>query len=204
MSLDDYLDDESAIDVIDTKLVKMHKRIGDFWQKKTGRSASSLRRGIYGLAALAGGGSPLLGDGGVFYLTGAIAPLFAYYAITGKKCWKHYPKPNEIPELKRLGSRLPKYVNATVFYIGAVNVAIGTGLSIYHLCKGNGDQLQISLAALAQGLSVLSFASGNYLHQTDFDKPPPRKKRKSILQRIREGLQYLAPKPAYGLMPAGI
>lgn len=195
MSLEDRFNpnDGSFIDFVDNAMVGLHKKIGDFWQNKTHKSADKLKGNLYGFS---GAALSVYGVMSPSYFVLLCALSSTLYAFNGNGMFSKTPLESELKmESVNLPKKTIKYANALTYFAGLSVILAKSTLIIGEAISGNQDLIKESLLDVNFGLGALSVAAANYIHQTNFDPPPKKSKKKPVLERIRDKLEEFMPQP---------
>jgi len=193
MSLDDKFNpnDGSLIDRIDNAMIGFHKKLGNFWQNKTHKSVDGLKRGLYGSSAITLIAHSIVGPNYIMLIP-ALSNGMA--AVTSRE---NCPKTSLDSEIQSEAIGLPKkffkYTHAILYGLGAISTLTRATEIIAGAISGDYGLIKEGLDNIGYGIGVLSWITANYLHQTDFNPPPPKPKKKPILERIKIG--KLLPQP---------
>lgn len=191
MSLEDRFNpnDGGIIDTIDNSMVKYHKKLGDFWQNKTHMSSNTLKRILYGVAAISAFSTldPItVCAAGVSNVTDAITG-----GGFGPK-----PKSGLDLEIQAEANGLPHK------FFKLINLGL-YGWAFYDLAMGLMGNPDSNMEKYQYTFLFSSWAAANYLHRASFEPPPPRPKRKPIRERINDYIGGLAPQPIPVPVPMG-
>ena len=202
MSLDDMFNrnDGSMLDNLDSALINLHKKIGDFYQNKTHKSESSLRKILHGTSAASLLEYSIIDES---YLMLWPALMNAVYSVTGYSGSKGNLETEVQSEFIGLTKKTLKVLNMVVYGLGISSTAaylslIGTGLAI-----DNPKILEQGINNLGYGMGVLSWMTAHYINKSNFEPPPPKPKRKPVLERVKDKIVQIKEK-AEGLIPHGI
>ncbi|MBI5398892.1 hypothetical protein HZB03_05500 [Candidatus Woesearchaeota archaeon] len=194
MSLDDRFNpnDGSVIDTLDSALFEFNKKIATKWQDKTYRSKADLERVLYfGSAATLGG-----------YMTNTMSFIMAIpaasMALRGAVETLR-PKSAKHEEIQTEAIGLPrktwKYLNVICYGLGVVQTLVGVGHLVAGAVSGNNQLYVNSISHLTLGLGILGWVSADYMAKSDIGTPPPKPKKKPVLERIKEKVGGLLPQP---------
>lgn len=200
MSLDDKFNphDGSLIDTLDTALFEFNKRIATVWQDKTYRSKADLERVLYlGSAATLGG-----------YAANTMNPLvvilaagMAWNGVVGV-ARPHSALYEEIAnEACGLPRKTTKYAVVITYGLGVANILFGAGYVVAGAMHGGNELYMDSINSFTTGLGVLGYLSADYMAKSDIGNPPPKLKKKPILERMKEKIEELLPSPIPELAP---
>lgn len=202
MSLEDQFNrnDGSWIDRADTAMINFYKKIGEIWQDKTHQSADVLKRGVYGCSAVSVAVYSVSAP--IHYMMMPMALLAGIPAALGGGLGPQSPLEGEI-KFKAYGlpAKSWKYLNLCGYGISLFNASIGSLEISLGIKMGDYETVKKGMITLAQGLGLFALTSGNYLHQSSFNPPPPRPKKKPVWERIKEELQAIMPQPASQPIP---
>lgn len=195
MSLDDKFNpnDGSLIDRVDNVMIGFNKRIGNIWQNKTHKSVDSLKKGLYGTSAITLAMHCAMSSSYIMMLPSLGNATLA--VIGGGAC----PKTSLESEIQFEAIGLPaksgKYMNIILYGLGAISTLATTTQMVVGAISGNQDLMISGLEGISYGLGVLSWATANYLHQTNFDSPPSKRKKKTVLEKMKEKVGGFLPEP---------
>ena len=191
MSLDDQLEpnDGGFIDFVDSSILNSHRKLGNYWQEKTGASKDILARSLHGVSS----GSYLINT----LLTGNIvSPIISLVEgvkfVSGIKFLKN-GLDSEI-ELEAMG--LPRKTIKTAYILlhtfGLSSSITGAGFLAHGIYTNNYEHIDFGMVFLSYGLGMSCWASGDYLDRLDLGEPPKKKKFSEI---IKEKIQDYLPTP---------
>jgi len=198
MSLDDRFNpnDGSFIDRVDNSLRELHKKMGYSWQNRTYKSVKVLKRGFYATTAIALGAHCVMTPSNSKYFTWITAlagGICATFGVGG--CPKTSLESEIQSEAMGLHAKSWKYINVGIYGLGLIHTTESTIQIVAGVISGNNEWVQEGLNNISYGIGVLSWATANYLHLTDFDPPPPKPKKKPVLEKIKDDLEELLPNP---------
>ncbi len=199
MSLDDRFNpnDGSVIDTLDSVLFQLNKKIAIKWQNMTHRSKVDLEKILYFGSAAAWVGYS------VTTTLFAIGP--AIYATLNGSVEMMRPKSAKNQEIRLEAIGLPgktmKYLNVILYNLGVVDTLFGVGHLVVGAISGNEELYMSSLSHLLSGSGALGMVSADYMAKSDIGTPPPKPKKKPVLERIKEKVEKLLPQPALEPVP---
>ena len=193
MSLDDKFDSNNGhiLDNAHNIMLSIHKKIGEFYQDKTHKPVSDLIRGMHVLGGISSTAHSIQNNDPLM-----AAPAIINYAsaITTKK------KTNTLKEenfFENVTSKITgKYIDLGIYITGAAVMTINTFQIVVGAITGNYQLIKTGTDMLGIGLGVWSWKTAEYLKQIDFEPPKPKQKKKPMLEKIRETIEYILPKPA--------
>ncbi len=184
MSLDDKLNpnDGSLIDIIDERLLRFHKKLGEYWQKKTYKSKDILTKYLHG-----GSGALLLNAAsyGAYPLAINALDQFARSIIGYGRVNSNLEEEIQ-SEIMRLPRKSVKYFNTAVYGGGILITISGIGCLAYGLISGENDTTKTGMFYLSAGMGAVFWQTGNYLDKTDAGKPPNKPKRRTVKEWIKD------------------
>jgi hypothetical protein len=207
MSLDDLLNpnDGSMIDRLDIAIFELNKRIATKWQDKTYRPKRDLETALYlgGSIALA---SYVADSLNVFMLIPA--------SLMTLKGLDKFPRPKGMlyQEIKYMASglprKMPRYFYVSLYCSGVLLTAFGVGYLSAGAMTGDVDWFKKAFTNITFGLGTFSWLTADYISRSNLDDPPPKPKRKPLMESIKARLSTLMPQPmpnpASGMMYCGI
>ncbi len=188
MSLDGKFDDESWIDLIDRDLTAVNKKIATVWQDKTHYSKRKLERILHV------GGASGLGIAGL--------NINYFYLIPSAFFGLQATIPEEMLLKKYPDSKIDKYNRVVQYSVSAFSIMFGIGNIATGVINNDNSRHIESANWIALGLGIASEASAQYMRKIDMDEPPPRKKKKSISERVKEKFREILPSPEPQPVPA--
>ncbi len=194
MSLDDKFNpnDGSLIDILDNAIFEFNKKIATKWQDKIYRTKADLERVLYFGSAAAFMGCAA--DTRQFIM----AVLAANVALRGA-VERTRPKSSKEEEIQSefigLPSKTLKYLNVILYGSGIFGTLVGVGHLIAGAVSGNNELYMDSVSHLTWGLGILGLKSADYIAKSDIGTPPPKPKKKPVLERIKDKIGGLLPQP---------
>lgn len=194
MSLDDQFNpnDGSRIDTLDSALFNFNKKIATKWQDKTYRSKADLEKVLYFGSAAALGGYVANTMNFIMAVPATSAALKGSIEMARPKSAKH-------EEIQNEGIGLPgkttKYLNVICYGLGVVETLVGVGHLVAGAVSGNNELYMDSMRYLSFGLGTLGWVSADYMAKSGIETPPPKPKKKPVLERIKEKVGRLLPQP---------
>ena len=194
MSLDDQFNpnDESIIDTLDSALFNFNKKIATKWQDKTYRNKADLERVLYFGSAAALGGYVANTMNFIMAVPAANAALKGSIEMARPKNAKH-----EEIQIEAIGlpGKTMKYLNVICYGLGVAETLVGVGHLVAGAVSGNNELYMDSISHLSFGLGILGWVSADYMAKSDIGTPPPKPKKKPVLERIKERVGGLLPQP---------
>ncbi len=185
MSLDDKFNPEGdeLIDKIDYALFTLNKNIAKKYQDITHRNKSELETILYL------GGTTLL-TGYIVNAKGYLMSIIAVNSLLKGVIKEARPKNGLDEEIQTekmgLPSKTVKYMNALAYSLGSIGTTIGAGYIVAGAITGNNQLYLDSLKHLTYGLGTLSYVSADYMAKSNIGSPPPKPKKKPVLERVKE------------------
>ena len=121
------------------------------------------------------------------------------------------PKSAKDEEIQSEALGLPaktiKYSDVICYGLGVAGTLAGAGHLIAGAVSGNNELYLGSINPLSFGLGILGSMGADYMTKSDIGTPPPKPKKKPVLERIKEKLGGLLPQlmplPAPAMMYSG-
>jgi hypothetical protein len=182
--------EETFVDKLDTRLLKMHEKLAKKWQDKTSRDKSDLETGLYSLSTGAFAAYTVL-------VPSIFAPLLAYFSF--RKATNPSVRPHTRYEEKIVGEvtgmnpNVIKSLDLLLYGMGALNIVSGVGSLVGGIVSGDSELYRRASIDSSFGIGVFASVSADYLSRTNPGPPPPKKKKVPLKDRIREALEGLRP-----------
>ena len=174
MPLDDKLkDDGSFIDELDSKILQLNRRIGDYWQNKTHMSVYTLQSALYtsAIVSFVDYWFQTNSYAGLAGIVGAIS-----LAASSVKDKLSQDLPNEFQfELMGLPKKILKYFDVGTYLIGSY-YTMEHGIKLVLLKFFEGVPYSTSRQLFVAGLGMFSLATALYFDKIKFDEPPKLKR----------------------------
>jgi len=94
-----------------------------------------------------------------------------------------------------------KYSSVFLYSIGVVETLAGVGQLVAGVVSGNNELYTDSISHLTFGLGILGWVGANYMAKSDIGTPPPKPKKKPVLERIKEKVEKFLPQPTLEPVP---
>ncbi len=174
MSLEDKFNpnDGSIIDRVDSTFVSIGKKVGEYWQEKTGLSSDTLERSLYTASA-----AILLQYG--FSKKELFTSMVGFYnAWDAVFNLRKTPLEEEIQN--EMTYRPRKYNKYTRFVMFGISIAwVGSGIKqLINFEQNNNPLFQQSLEYLTIGVGIFLGVAADYISKSQL--PPPVRKRKEV------------------------
>jgi len=195
MSLDDINNpnDGGLIDTVDSVFYKLNRKIAETWQNKTHKPEKNLRKGLFAIGAVGFLGYAVQTSR---YLSGVTAVLFGAISANPDP-WT--PKGGLETEImsESLGwpSKTIKILTILMYSTGVSETARGLGYLIHGVANNDNESFLTSAKLLSIGIGCLAPFSALYMGRGDYEDPPPKPKKRPILERIKEKIEVLSPQP---------
>ena len=175
-----------------------NKKIATKWQDKTSRSKADLERFLYlGSAAILG--RYIVNTVNLFLaVPAANAAYKGLIDMARPKSTKHEEIQSEVIGLP---VKIRKYLNVILYGSGVVETLVEVGYLVVGAVSENNELYMDSVNKLSVGLGVLGYISADYMAKSDIGTPPPKPKKKPILERIKEKVRDLLPQPTLEPFP---
>lgn len=195
MSLDDKFEPNKYdwIDLVDEKLVDLHSKIVKLWQDKTYQSASKLEQYLHYAAA-----GNFFAHSGMNFIMGntlysAAAAMLGFWSALRGVC---------IP-LRAAGAkyqqqdytRSVKLVNYIAYCMGTFMLFMGLSTFAYNLFEPSSGAANAGFYGTSVGLGFVCDKAAFYISRADIGDPPKKRKRKPVLEKMRQLLLKLMPPP---------
>jgi hypothetical protein len=164
----------------DDRMLRLHGKLAEYWQNKTGTDKMLLARAMYGASFAAQS----------TYATGSVMLTLGMF-LTGVAC--------VAPRTQTSTGRLP--FDSTVkgaFMLSYIAAAAILPIGLVHIYQayktGSSENAMIGMETIKTSVMGLSLMGGVYVERTPLDPPP---KKKPLAERIKESFSSLFPKPEH-------